>query len=412
LPTNGILFTIASIVLFGQLAQWIFRKTGVPDILLFLVVGFILGPSIANLANPAELTPFAPVFTTFTLLFIMFNGALCIDVRSFIRELGSGTGLSLLNYFLAAALSIGLFLLCGFQMQIAIFLGVALGGISSSFVIPILAELRNQEGVPPRYECMLTLESAFTDVLVIVASLTVMEVSESVFSIQSVLSQVVRLFAVAGVFGIAGGFFWIFLEKHVIERDMYYMMTIAYVVSVYLITEYFDGNGAIAVMFMGIVMANSTTILPIARAFKSLRRSSKSEKTEADQIVSTREKMFYDEISTFLKTFFFVYIGLQLRVDKPSVLLIASALAILFLIARHAGILFTREGTRTDRILVYAMSARGLAPAAVVLLARERGFITESFASDIVYWTIATTIVASSIMVIVYKRSRKKLTAA
>ena len=106
-----------------------------------------------------------------------------------------------------------------------------------------------------------------------------------------------------------------------------------------------------------------------------------------------------------------MYIGLQLNIEKPTVLLIAIALAILFLIARHASILFTKDGTRTDRILVNAMSARGLAPAAVVLLAEERGFITDSTVSDIVYWTIATTIVASSIMVIVYKRIRSTTNA-
>jgi len=409
METNGILFTIASIVLFGHFAKWIFRKTNVPDILLFLIVGFVLGPSLLNIVNPDSLSFFAPIFTTFTLLFIMFNGALYIDVKSFISEIGSSTGMSLLNYFLAALVSIGLFLLIGFDTTISIFLGAALGGISSSFVIPILAELRKQEGKIPRFDCMLTLESAFTDVLVIVVSLTVMEVSESVFSIQSVLAQVVRLFAVAGVFGVVSGFLWIFIEKHIIERDMYYMMTIAFVVSVYLLTEYFAGNGAIAVMFMGIVMANSPTLMPIARAFQKKRPSSCPTGSVEDSIVSDREKLFYDEISTFLKTFFFVYIGLQLSLANLNVLLIALVLAILFLAARHASILFTRDGSRSDRILVNAMTARGLAPAAVVLLAEERGFITDPIVGDVVYWTIATTILVSSIMVIIYKKSRVKL---
>lgn len=407
MSTNEVLLTMAVIVLFGHFAQWVFRKTGVPDILLFLFIGFVMGPSIGKLVDPANLTLFAPVFTTFTLMFIMFNGSLYIDIKSFIRELPTSSGMSIVNYVLAVIVAAGVFLMYGMPFMIALFLGAALGGISSSFVIPVLSELKNQEGKPAKFECALTLESAFTDVLVIVISLTVIEVSHTAFSLQSVLSQIVRLFAVAGVLGVAGGFIWIFLEKHIIERDRYYMMTIAYVVLVYLAAEYFDGNGAIAVMFMGIVMGNSPSLMPAVRKFYSSAEKGKEPEFSDDMIVSGRERLFYDEISSFLKTFIFVYIGIQLSIENTTSILIACLLAALYLITRHSSLLFTRDGSKRDRLLVNAMNARGLAPAAVLLVATQQGFITDPACGDIVYWTIATTIIVSSIMVMIYKRTRK-----
>ena len=72
--------------------------------------------------------------------------------------------------------------------------------------------------------------------------------------------------------------------------------------------------------------------------------------------------MFYQEISFFLKTFFFVYIGLLLNIENLKAVLIGSVIAVSILLLRSLSLLITHNYKPFDRMLINSLFARGIAP--------------------------------------------------
>lgn len=406
---NEILFLISLIILLGYLAEWVFKKINIPDTLLLIVVGFIIGPNILNLINPQALGQLAPLFTTFTLLFLMFDGALSIDLHSFTEGIGSGISIGASNFFVSTVVIGSIFYFLVHDVVLALMLGFSLGGVSSAFIIPMLKQIT----VNKKTYSILTLESALTDVLSIVFALTMMELKIlKTFEINVVLSQIASLFFVAGVLGVLAGFLWIFIEDKLIERDTNYMLTIAYVVLLYFISEYLGGNGAIAAMTFGIVIANSKLLMNLVQKFKEKRGRKKTaaqeETAKIVNIVSRRERMFYQEISFFLKTFFFVYIGLLLDIKNLTALAVGTAIAVSVLLLRNLSSLLTKKFKENDRLLINSLFARGIAPAAIILMAKVKNISMDQTIIDTVYVTITATIILSSIRVFLYKSKIRK----
>lgn len=406
---NTILFMISLIILLGYLAEWVFKKINIPDTLLLILVGFIIGPNILDLINPEALGKLAPLFTTFTLLFLMFDGALSIDLRSFTEGIGSGISIGAFNFFISTIVIGTIFYFLVHDVVLALMLGFSLGGISSAFIIPMLKQIT----VNKKTYSILTLESALTDVLSIVFALTMMELNIlKTFEINAVLSQIASLFFVAGFLGIFAGFLWIFIEEKLIEKDTNYMLTIAYVVLLYFISEYLGGNGAIAAMTFGIVIANSRILMDLAQKFKEKRGKKKAaaeeEPTKTVNIVSRRERMFYQEISFFLKTFFFVYIGLLLDIKKFTAVAVGTGIAVSVMLLRNLSSILTKKFKEYDRLLINSLFARGIAPAAIILMAKVKNLSIPQNAIDTVYFTITATIILSSIRVFIYKMKIKK----
>ncbi len=411
MEVNYILFLVSLIVFLGYLAEWVFKKINVPDTLLLISVGFIIGPNVLNYIDPQALGAIAPLFTTFTLLFLMFDGSLYIDLRSFAKGIGSGISIGSTNFFVSSVVIAGIFYFLVQDTLLALMLGFSLGGVSSAFIIPIIKQIKVDKQLYP----VLTLESALTDVLSIVFALTMMELKIlNVIDFKSVLSQIASKFFVAGMLGILAGCLWIFLEiKKIIEEDRNYMMTVFYVVLLYFITEYLGGNGAIAAMFFGIVIANSKIMLAMAQKFKRPVKKAKDETQEAETgritcVVSQRERMFYQEISFFLKTFFFVYIGILLNVKNLIAVGIGLGIAVAVMLLRNISMLMTKSYKQSDRVLINSLFGRGIAPAAILLMAMEKQLLTDQTIIDTVYFIITATIILSSLRVFFYKREVKK----
>jgi len=401
METNTILLLIALIVFIGYLAEWGFRKVNIPDTLLLLLVGFILGPNVTNIVKPESLNGIAPIFTTITLLFLMFDGSLSIDLKSFTEGIGAGITIGVTNFIISSIIIAGIMHIIVPDFMTALMLGFALGGVSSAFIIPILKQVQ----VSKKIYSILTLESALTDVLAIVFSITVIELKViNVLDLKNVLSHIASLFFVAGMIGIIAGFLWIYLELSLGLGDQNYLMTIAYVILIFFISEYLGGNGAIAAMAFGIIIANSKVLYELKNKIKPDKVSKSDGDTKIKtNVVSHREKKFYKEISFFLKTFFFVYIGLLLNLRNLEAVTIGAVISIAILLLRNISFIFTGAYKSSERVLVNSLFARGIAPAAIALVAIERGIITDNTVIDVIYFVITATVILSSIRIIFYK---------
>ncbi len=403
---NFILLLFSLIIIFGYIAELVFDRFNISDTLLLIIMGFLIGPNVLNYIQPESLGLLAPFFTTFTLLFLMFEGSLKLDLKSFFRGFSSGVIIALFYFFLSTLAITAVFLYFSFDFTSAIMIGFSLGGVSTSFIIPVLNQLNPGKEV----RSLLTVEAALTDVLAIVLALTVIELKVTrVFSIKDILSELASLFAVASIIGIIFGAVWIYLEEKLV-KDKDYMVTIGYVVLIYFLTEYLGGNGAIAALFFGMVLTNSIKLRVFVR---KIVKGEDVENGSIKKIISAREREFYDEISFFLKTFFFVYLGILLNIMNVKAILIGSVVAVAILIIRQTGYFFgfMKKSFKNDELfLINSLFARGIAPVAIVLMAINKDVLSDNMVIDSIYFTITATIILSSIMIFFYKRfySKKK----
>ena len=408
---NTALLAFSLIAIFGFLSEALFRRTNIPDVLFLIILGFIIGPNGFGYTSPEDLASVAPVCTTFTLLILIFDGAFNINLSSLIREFSSSLILTIYNFVISTIVVGGIFYyihqyhLDGTTMMAAMVIGFSLAGVSSSFVIPILSQIR----VGGKLFSRLALESALTDVFCIVATLSVIEVyTTGIFGVQKTLTYLIELFAIAGFIGVLGGIIWIVIR---VFEEQNYIITIAYLILVYLATEYFGGNGPIAALFLGLILNNSKQLSSIKEGILSRSVAEKQKAIQGDlgvEVTSATEKRYYNLISFFLKALFFIYVGILLDITDQTALVVGSILSVLIMITRMGSMPLTKGMQKDQRQLVNAVFARGLAAAVLIQAVIQAGMPGAEYMARVVYVVIIGTIILSSMRVYILRMNLAK----
>src|SRR5579884_1929914 len=135
------ILVVGALVFAAHAFTGIFSKTRVPDVLLLTIIGILLGPTF-HLVTPANFVAIGPVFATVTLIIILFEAGLSLDLdvlRGAIKPIFSLT----LTNFLLTMLAIGLVarLLLGVSGQLMLMLGAILGSTSPAVIVPLTRKL-------------------------------------------------------------------------------------------------------------------------------------------------------------------------------------------------------------------------------------------------------------------------------
>ena len=406
---NSALLAISLIAIFGFISEALFRRTNIPDVIFLIIFGFLIGPNGFGFTSPQELSNIAPVCTTFTLLILIFDGAFNINLASLIREFSSSLLLTVYNFVISTIVVGGVFYYIhifhfdGTSFIASLLIGFSLAGVSSSFVIPILSQIR----VGGKLFSRLALESALTDVFCIVATLSVIEVYiTGIFGVQKTLTYLIELFAIAGFIGVLGGVIWIVIK---VFEEQNYIITIAYLILVYLAAEYFGGNGPIAALFLGLILNNSKQLSSIKEGILSRSVSEKQKAIQGElgvEVTSANEKRYYNLTSFFLKSMFFIYIGILFDITDKTALAVGSILSVLIMVTRMGSLFLTKGMAKQQRKLVNAVFARGLAAAVLIQAVVQANIPNAEYLSRVVYVVIIGTIILSSLKVFIL---RKKL---
>jgi cell volume regulation protein A len=404
-----VLLGISIILFLGFFAEFLFKKFDVPDILLLIAAGFILGPYALNYVHPIQVSTIAPLFTTFALLFLSYDGAFNISLESLAKGAVKSLKIMIINFSLSVTIITLIMLAFQYNIFISLLTGFLLGGICSVFTASILDKLDTDGEI----YSILTLEAALTDVFSIVFAFTIIEIMTiNTLNFQVVFSSIASLFAVAGLIGIIAGIIWIILVMNIFREHKSYMITIAYLLLIYFLTEYLNGNGAIAALFFGLMLKNSKDITTL---FSKLLYKGDDEKKQKElrekyiiDVTSVEEKFFYSQISFLLKTFFFVYIGILIDLSDIRAFIIGLIIAVFIYVARTLNKYWTSDLIEFDGSLVRGIYGRGLASAAIaqVLISANVPYATEVL--NIVLSTILFTILFSSISIAVLKHTSTK----
>lgn len=354
----SLLFLIAGIIiLIGFLGGLSFEKTRIPDVLLLLGIGVLLGP-VFGLVEPSILTFFAEYFGIFALIIILFEGGMDMDINRLIKEFGTAALLVFISFILSS-LSIAAYLhfIAGWDFLRSLLLGTILGCTSAAIVIPIISRMSLKDDV----KMLLSIESVLSDVLSVVFTISLIEfIKFEKLGINTPFRAIASSFSIALIVGAASGLLWLKVLDFFKGRKYSYMTTLSAVLIIYALVDFLGGSGPIAILLFGIILGNSNDF-------------SRLLKLKVKIFIDDNIKSFHGEMTFFIRTFFFVYMGMMLSFKTMNLefLISGTAIVLIIIVVRYisveiTGMLFKEK--RCDRTIMLAMLPRGLASAVLATL--------------------------------------------
>ena len=382
-----IIIGLALLFFVGHILQWFFTKTKVPDLLLLILAGFLMGPSGFGLIQPQDLGKAGAVLATVTLIIILYEGGLNLNWNNLVSSSLPALGLSLLSFIFIAGAAV-LVIIPFFPLSTALLVGMGIGSTSSAIVFPLIKPLALKENT----KTILSLESAFTDVFAIIAFLAILEmVVSKTYSASSLLFGFgAKPFLSMGL-GAGSAILWSASKRFFPNLFSMSFAGEAWSLLTYGVIEWMQFNGPIGILVFGFVLAN-LGLFPRSLGFLLNFTP-----------VTNKEMLLLKEISFLLRTFFFLYLGLIMQISAFSVFLWAGFLTVLIFITRYAAIRLVFSPKKFpffDSLMACGMGPRGLACAVLATLPLHKGLADGLWIQNVIFYVVLISIFVTSIFVI------------
>lgn len=385
------LLIVSAVIGIGFFANFIFKRTNIPDIVWLLLLGLLIGP-VLRIVSPETLIGFLPYFSAIALLIILFDAGININLYRLLEEAPRGLALAL-SGFVLSMLGVGWisYLVLELSYLKSLLLGAILGGVSSAIVIPVVSELR---GIREDSKLVLDIESALTDPLCIIVSFALIGMilpygSVAILGLKGAIEEVVASFSISIVIGLLGGIFWLIVFQFLRDKDYNYMLTLAFLFFMYPLVESVGGNGAIASLMIGLSLGNGRKLAKMLRI------------EEVKSGLGKKTKEFHSYISFFVKTFFFVTLGLIISLSRLDLFLYGLGISLVLLGIRFLAVKISTISSdikNKDIEIMGVMIPRGLAAAVLApLVFFEYGIPGTKIFTEIVFSVIIFTAIISTI---------------
>ena len=381
------------LLIIGFLADYLFRKTSIPDVLILIALGYLIGP-VLYIVDPSDLAPASQIIASLSLVVILFHGGLDLDIATILSSAHRATILVFLGIAISmAATAAFVYYLLDWGLLHSLLLGAIVGGTSPSIVMPLISRAR----VTDEVSSVLSLESALNGALVIIIALVILQImtTGTEGNLLSMAGKAIGIqFCLGAAIGTATGIIWLWLLTRLKGEAYDDILTLAVVFVLYFVVESINGSGVIFALLFGLVLGNG---IRIPRLF-TIRRT-----LAATEIM----KKFHSQISFFIKTFFFIYLGLIMTFNEPRLIILSLILSLLLLFVRYLVVLISSLGNRTlsaNKGLLTTMFPRGLSAAVLAQIVVTSGIPDASIYPDIIIAIILITVMISAIGIPVFAR--------
>ena len=390
----GLTIAIIGLLIFtAHLFSEIFSRKRIPDVLFLIIIGLLIGP-VFHWISPESLGNAGSLFSGITLVTILFESGTQLRFSALKDSFGGALKLTAFNFILSAvAIWLVGWLLLDLDPIVSMILGCMLGGTASAVVIPIVRQMRMSE----KPAIMLILEAAIGNVFSIVLALALLQAIQSHHvEFGAILGDIFSSFILATVMGLFGAIFWALILDQIRNIKYSILTTPAFVFIIYGLNEWMGFSGAIAALAFGIGLAN---IDGIYNAW--LKKFIKKVPVNLNET----ERSLFSELVLLLKTFFFIYVGISIQLNRWQPIVIGLAISALLFILRIPAVRFaiSRKDHIPEKEVVFmsALNPKGLT--AAVLATQALIYIpnveTAMFIRNIVFAVILFSIVINSILI-------------
>nr|WP_044200055.1 potassium/proton antiporter [Oscillochloris trichoides] len=342
--TELILLGVAGLLAISVLASKASSRTGIPALLLFLLIGIVAGsegPGRIALDNPGWVQSIGVV----ALVLILFSGGLDTSWSSVRPVLVGGFTLANLGVLISAAvMGLVAWQVLGYTLLEGVLLGAIVSSTDAAAVFSVMrARDVNLQG---NLEPLIEFESGSNDPMAVFLTIgltgLLMNPEGSIFSLIPAFFWQMTLATISGY--VMGRFMtWAINRLRLNQEGLYPVLTLGLVLLTYSLTAVLGGNGFLAVYLAGIVMNGQNFVHK-----RSLMR-------------------FHDGLAWLMQIAMFITLGLQVFPSRlipvaADGLLMAAALTFLARpISVFISLAFTKLNVR-EKLIVSWVGLRGAVP--------------------------------------------------
>lgn len=390
---------IGGLVFAAHVFTELFSRRRVPDLLLLLIIGIIIGP-ILKLVTPESLGGFGNVFSTITLVIILFESGSELSFKNIRDSFQEMIALTVVSYF---SIMIVIGLLGHYCLAIpwvtSFFMGAVLGGAAEAIVIPLTKQLK----VTSNCKTTMVLETSFSTVICFVTSIALFNaIMDDEFSIGHVIGNVLSSFILAGILGFLGAVFWAIALQRIRTVKNSTFTTPAFVFIVYGINSLLGFSGEIAALTFGITLANIDSVYNsiFKRFFK-----------QQPNTLNYNERMLFSEIAFLLRTFVFIYIGISIQLTDWRSILIGLIIVAILLVLRVLSVRYTitkrsNDYTELESMYMSCLVSKGLAAAILATMLAKNDIQGAEMVKNIVYSVIFFSIILTCSLIPLAEKSK------
>ncbi len=393
MQAENFIILISLTILISYVSSLVYSLTKVPDVIVLMGFGIFMGP-VLGYADKVMFDEIAPLMSILALSIILFEAGINVDITLLLGSMGKALVLSTAS-IMGSILLIGFvtsyILVPGLPFLQGMLLGAMVGGTSTVAVYGILSGIGNLIPNLTSTRVLLTMESILSDPICIISSITIIKlIMQPTFTLRDTVKEITMVFLFSTVLGLSVGVVWARVLDRLRTRHYTYMITLAVLLPLYIFSEDFigEGAGAMTALIFGLAITNFRYIM---------EKFGRDEKVLIDK---KRLREFHDEITFFIKSFFFVYIGVVVSLSLRYA--IFGLILVILQVALRYGIVDVLSGqfgfTREEKALSQVVYASGLP--AFVMSQLPQIFDPEGvyFASASLYPDLTMPIVLGTIM--------------
>jgi len=300
---------LGGLLVLAFLANRLVRFTGVPDVIILLATGVLIGP-VLHWVNPELFRGAAHGFGSLALILILFEGGLDLKLREILSHFGGGFFLAVSCYVLSLA---GVAAVCRYGLRFdwipALLVGAALGCVSSSIVLPVLQQVNLRREV----KVTLLVEASFGDALAVLAVTTLLDIAAGGTASPKIIAWSLfssTVLAIAS--GLLLGIAWTYLLPLLSEERFWHVLTFAAVLLLYAGVHAIHGNELVSVLVFGLTLANYPAAQRRIHLAESSGRADWFDELPVQQDAAQQHGQmltFHGELAFLIRTFFFVLLG-------------------------------------------------------------------------------------------------------
>lgn len=255
--SEGLLITFAIILMAGALAGKIADKLKIPDVVLYLVMGIIIGPPGLNVIDVPASSVLNQVMLIIGASFLLFHGG--TDVSFSVLKSVWFTLLLLATVAVVVMVVIVGYtahVVLGISLLSALLLAAVLAPTDPATLVPIFLSVR----IKPRLAQTVLSESAFNDATGAIVAFTILGILTT--GEVSIAGSLSKFFVMAGGGILIGGFYGLLTGFLISDKskDIFaeyaQVITLPVIICSYMTAEHFGASGFMAVFIAGLIYGN------------------------------------------------------------------------------------------------------------------------------------------------------------
>ena len=297
------------------------RLLRVPDVVVFLLVGMLVGPSVLGLVDIKADSTVNQLILIFGSSYILFDGGASIRIKVLKETWITIVVISTIGVLITAAITgVAAYYFLGMPFIVALLLGTVIASTDPATLVPVFKQVRIKERVAQTVMS----ESAFNDAMGAILTFTVLGVAMGAgeFSagdaVADLLKQSLLGILIGGILGYSAAFL-IAHEKFGFLAEYAPVVTLMAVIGAYMSADGMHASGFMAVFVFGIMLGNQESL--------GFKRIYHDEAILEDFIMTT---------SLIMRMFIFILLGAQVDFGLMNQYILggAAVVAVFMLVAR------------------------------------------------------------------------------